>query len=179
MWGCRQVSHVSKVNPRRYGFHTVAVFSSGGVPSNTKSGFMSCSRKVSVRKKTPAMGLQRENQKHVSQNTHSLSVDSEGFVLNSSRLEDGLLWLENLYFTRKISNHIQIKPRLKRVLAETSSSKVDQPQSTSLRTSQPWSTEGSKVSTLFFFLCLLPKINRTVEGFIFYFNYHFEEVNYF
>ena len=39
---------------------TTAAFSSGGFPSNTKTGFMSCSRKVSVRKKRPVRGLQRK-----------------------------------------------------------------------------------------------------------------------
>lgn len=43
-------------------FLTTGVFSTGGFPSNTKTGFMSCSRKVSVRKNNPVRGLQRRNQ---------------------------------------------------------------------------------------------------------------------
>lgn len=42
-------------------FLTTGVFSTGGFPSNTKTGFMSCSRKVSVRKKSPVRGLWRRH----------------------------------------------------------------------------------------------------------------------
>lgn len=42
---------------------TTCVFSTGGFPSNTKTGFIPCSRKVSVRKKRPVRGLQRRNKR--------------------------------------------------------------------------------------------------------------------
>ena len=40
---------------------TTASFSPGGLPSNTNTGLMSCSRKVSVRKKIPVIGLKTPN----------------------------------------------------------------------------------------------------------------------
>lgn len=46
---------------------TTGVFSPGGFPSNTKTGLMSCSRKVSVRKNTPVRGLQRRNKVNFTQ----------------------------------------------------------------------------------------------------------------
>lgn len=41
---------------------TTAAFSFGGFPSNTKTGLISCSRKVSVRKKRPVRGLERKKE---------------------------------------------------------------------------------------------------------------------